>query len=90
MHADSLSSAPVYIRRQSIDEEVPPSVLCDAGQLVKDNSIVGRKLPQIKVVYTPWSNLKKTGDMDVGQVSRFCRSQTSSCQISSTRLIFCR
>ena len=22
----------------------------------------------INVVYTPWANLKKTGDMDVGQI----------------------
>lgn len=29
---------------------------------------VGNKTNNINVVYTPWSNLKKTADMDVGQV----------------------
>ncbi len=29
----------------------------------------GNKKDQITVIYTPWSNLKKDGSMDVGQVS---------------------
>lgn len=37
-------------------------------QLVKHNSIEGNKLSNVKIVYTLWNNLKKTGDMDVGQV----------------------
>ena len=41
----------------------------DCAQLVKANSIEGSKLTTVDVKYTPWSNLKKTGDMDVGQVS---------------------
>lgn len=28
----------------------------------------GNKVNNIDVVYTPWSNLKKTASMDVGQV----------------------
>ncbi|KAI3885695.1 hypothetical protein MKW92_046721 [Papaver armeniacum] len=36
--------------------------------LVKANSIQGNKVNNIDVVYTPWSNLKKTASMDVGQV----------------------
>lgn len=28
----------------------------------------GCKMNNINVVYTPWANLKKTGDMDVGQI----------------------
>jgi hypothetical protein len=28
----------------------------------------GVKLPSVTVVYTPWTNLKKTQGMDVGQV----------------------
>ena len=39
----------------------------DCAQLVKANSIEGSKLTTVDVKYTPWSNLKKTGDMDVGQ-----------------------
>lgn len=30
--------------------------------------IAGNKVNNIDVVYTPWSNLKKTASMDVGQV----------------------
>lgn len=40
----------------------------DAAQLVKANSIEGNKLNDVDVVYTMWSNLKKTPGMDVGQV----------------------
>lgn len=40
----------------------------DCAQLVKYNSIEGNKLHGVVVVYTPWDNLNKTGDMDVGQV----------------------
>lgn len=43
-------------------------MLEDAAQLVKANSIVGSKMNDIDVVYTMWSNLKKTPSMDVGQV----------------------
>uniref|UniRef100_A0A8C4E5X4 Coiled-coil domain-containing protein 25 n=1 Tax=Dicentrarchus labrax TaxID=13489 RepID=A0A8C4E5X4_DICLA len=46
----------------------PPEVLIDCVQLVKNNSIQGCKMNNINVVYTPWANLKKTGDMDVGQI----------------------
>lgn len=34
----------------------------------------------INVVYTPWANLKKTGDMDVGQIG-FHRQKEVSSQI---------
>ncbi|XP_040821800.1 coiled-coil domain-containing protein 25 isoform X2 [Ochotona curzoniae] len=40
----------------------------DCAHLVKANSIQGCKMNNINVVYTPWSNLKKTADMDVGQI----------------------
>lgn len=30
--------------------------------------LIGNKVNNIDVVYTPWSNLKKTASMDVGQV----------------------
>jgi len=32
-------------------------------------SIAGNKKDNITIIYTPWSNLKKDGSMDVGQVS---------------------
>lgn len=43
-------------------------MLEDAAQLVKANSIEGNKMNDIDVVYTMWSNLKKTQGMEVGQV----------------------
>ncbi|XP_072170192.1 coiled-coil domain-containing protein 25-like [Diadema setosum] len=69
-HVDKLSSAHVYLRLkkgQTMDD-IPGSVLEDCAQLVKANSIQGSKMNDIAVVYTPWENLKKTGDMAVGQV----------------------
>ncbi|XP_053314439.1 coiled-coil domain-containing protein 25 [Spea bombifrons] len=69
-HVDKLSSAHVYLRLhqgQTI-EDIPKDVLTDCAQLVKANSIQGCKMNNINVVYTPWSNLRKTGDMDVGQI----------------------
>lgn len=53
---------------QSIDD-IPTSVLDDACQLVKANSITGNKMNNIDIVYTMWENLKKTAGMDVGQVA---------------------
>eukprot|EP00474_Spongospora_subterranea_P010713 CRZ11171.1 hypothetical protein [Spongospora subterranea] len=69
-HADNLSSAHVYIRTPSSTDfdSIPEQILNDCAQLTKENSIKGKKLKQIKVVYTPWSNLQKNGSMDVGQV----------------------
>nr|XP_018911728.1 PREDICTED: coiled-coil domain-containing protein 25 isoform X2 [Bemisia tabaci] len=70
-HVDKLSSAHVYIRLkpgQSIDD-IPSSVLDDAAQLVKHNSIEGNKINDVDIVYTMWSNLKKTDGMEVGQVA---------------------
>lgn len=69
-HVDKYSSAHVYLRLsfgQTIDD-IPSTVLEDAAQLVKANSIEGNKMNDIDVVYTTWSNLKKTQGMSVGQV----------------------
>lgn len=69
-HVDNLSSAHVYLRLPdgvSIDD-IPEDTLEDCAQLVKQNSIMGCKQNDIVVVYTPWSNLKKTASMEVGQV----------------------
>ncbi|XP_032876990.1 coiled-coil domain-containing protein 25 isoform X3 [Amblyraja radiata] len=69
-HVDKLSSAHVYLRlyKGQMIDSIPKEVLIDCAQLVKANSIQGSKMNNINVVYTPWSNLKKTGDMDVGQI----------------------
>ena len=53
---------------------VPPS---PPGLPAQANSIEGSKQSSVKVVYTPWSNLHKRGDMDVGQIgfhnTKLCR-----------------
>ncbi|XP_006906399.3 coiled-coil domain-containing protein 25 isoform X1 [Pteropus alecto] len=69
-HVDKLSSAHVYLRLHKGEkiEDIPKEVLMDCAHLVKANSIQGCKMNNINVVYTPWSNLKKTADMDVGQI----------------------
>ncbi|XP_049868135.1 coiled-coil domain-containing protein 25 [Pectinophora gossypiella] len=70
-HVDKVSSAHVYLRLapgQTI-EDIPNSVLDDACQLVKANSIMGNKMNDIDIVYTMWANLKKTPAMEVGQVA---------------------
>jgi len=69
-HVDKVSSAHVYLRLKTDEtiEDIPPEVLSDCAQLVKANSIQGNKMPNVQIVYTPWANLKKTGDMAVGQV----------------------
>ncbi|XP_072045611.1 coiled-coil domain-containing protein 25-like [Amphiura filiformis] len=69
-HVDKLSSAHVYLRlpKGSTIDDIPQAVLDDCCQLVKANSIQGCKMNNLSIVYTPWENLKKTGDMAVGQV----------------------
>mmetsp|Transcript_23025 Transcript_23025/g.39161 ORF Transcript_23025/g.39161 Transcript_23025/m.39161 type:complete len:211 (+) Transcript_23025:35-667(+) len=69
-HVDNLSSAHVYLRMKEDQtiEDIPDDILQECLQLVKANSIKGCKMTNIHVVYTPHSNLKKTGDMATGQV----------------------
>eukprot|EP01126_Amoeba_proteus_P011302 TRINITY_DN14544_c0_g1_i2.p1 TRINITY_DN14544_c0_g1~~TRINITY_DN14544_c0_g1_i2.p1 ORF type:complete len:169 (+),score=23.24 TRINITY_DN14544_c0_g1_i2:105-611(+) len=69
-HVDNISSAHVYLRlpiNQTIDD-IPEGILEDCLQLVKFNSITGCKQSTVDVVFTPWSNLKKTNGMETGQV----------------------
>ncbi|KAH0586041.1 Coiled-coil domain-containing protein 25 [Termitomyces sp. 'cryptogamus'] len=70
-HVDKLSSAHVYIRMPDnmTFEAIPEALLTDCAQLVKANSIEGNKKDNLTVIFTPADNLKKTGDMAVGQVS---------------------
>ncbi|KAJ3192816.1 hypothetical protein HK101_005930 [Irineochytrium annulatum] len=48
---------------------IPEELLQDIAQLTKANSIEGNKKNNITVLYTPWSNLKKTPGMETGQVT---------------------
>ncbi|EMD39616.1 hypothetical protein CERSUDRAFT_111925 [Gelatoporia subvermispora B] len=70
-HVDKLSSAHVYLRMPEgmTWESIPEALLIDCAQLVKANSIEGNKKDNLTIIYTPGDNLKKTGDMAVGQVS---------------------
>ena len=70
-HVDSLSSAHVYLRLQGdwTFDNIPQAVLTDCCQIVKANSIEGNKKNNIKIVYTPFNNLKKEQGHDVGQVT---------------------
>lgn len=70
LHVDDLSSAHVYLRPPpggSIDA-IPPSVLADACQLTKANSIMGSKAASVAIVYTPHANLLKRDGYDIGTV----------------------
>jgi hypothetical protein len=70
-HVDNLSSAHAYLRLQpewTLDV-IPSDVIVDCCQLVKYNSIEGNKKNNVKIVYTPWTNLKKEQGHDVGQVT---------------------
>lgn len=79
-HADKLSSAHVYLRlpEGSTLAQVPATVLDECCQLTKANSIKGSKLNHIGVQYTPWANLLKTGDMEVGAVTFKSRKKVTS------------
>ncbi|KAN0063519.1 hypothetical protein ACQY0O_003966 [Thecaphora frezii] len=70
-HVDKLSSAHVYLRLEpGADwEKIPEALLQDCAQLVKANSIQGNKKNNLTIIYTPWSNVKKTGDMATGSVT---------------------
>ncbi|KAJ2933842.1 hypothetical protein H1R20_g3282, partial [Candolleomyces eurysporus] len=70
-HVDKLSSAHVYLRmpEEMTWDAIPEGLLIDCAQLVKANSIEGNKKDNLTIIYTPGDNLKKTGDMAVGQVS---------------------
>jgi hypothetical protein len=69
--ADQVVTFKVYLRMPKGMEwtAIPEKVLLDCCQLVKANSIEGNKKNNISIIYTPASNLKKTGDMAIGQVS---------------------
>lgn len=58
----------MYIYKGQTIDDIPSAVLEDAAQLVKANSITGNKMNDVAVVYTMWSNLKKTKSMEIGQV----------------------
>jgi hypothetical protein len=45
----------------------------------------GNKLKNVKIVYTPWANLKKTASMEVGQVSFHSGKEVSALRAAACR-----
>ena len=68
-HADKYSSPHAYIRLHEGETKPDPELVQCACQLVKNGSIEGTKKPACDIVFTPASNLKKTKQMNPGQVS---------------------
>merc|ERR1712086_645348 len=78
-HVDAYSSAHIYLRlpkgplRKEFREtgrldHLPEGILHDLLTLTKNNSIDGSKQNEVDIVYTPWENLDKRQDMDVGTI----------------------
>ncbi|KAL0220141.1 hypothetical protein P9112_005794 [Eukaryota sp. TZLM1-RC] len=70
-HVSEMSSAHIYLRLpddKTIDQ-VPQEVIQDCAQLTKANSIKGNKTNNVRIVFTPASNLLKESHMVAGQVS---------------------
>lgn len=75
-HVNNYSSSHVYMLLKSpiksdvkLLEYVSQHHINDAMQLCKSNSVAGNKLQAVEIVSTPFINLRKSGDMDAGQVS---------------------
>ncbi|KAJ1949187.1 Coiled-coil domain-containing protein 25, partial [Dispira parvispora] len=84
-HVDKLSSAHVYLRLEEGQtwDNIPEDLVTDLAQLTKANSIEGNKKNNLVIIYTPWRNLKKTGDMAVGQVSFHNPKLVKRCHIET-------
>ena len=69
-HVDDLSSAHVYLRLKKGEDwlNISETLIKECAQLVKENSITGKKKDSVDVVYTPWTNLHKTPGMEVGAI----------------------
>jgi len=74
----------VYLRLKPNQDitQIPANVIEDMAQLTKENSIEGKKLNNIKVIYTMASNLKKTSEMDTGEVGFHDRNQVHSITVA--------
>ena len=79
-HVNDLSSAHVYLRivhdptpngRPDIIpiENLPADTISDLYTITKHNSISGSKLASVRIVATPWDNLRKMSDHDTGTVT---------------------
>eukprot|EP01064_Diplonema_japonicum_P023317 TRINITY_DN33754_c0_g1_i1.p1 TRINITY_DN33754_c0_g1~~TRINITY_DN33754_c0_g1_i1.p1 ORF type:complete len:230 (+),score=87.84 TRINITY_DN33754_c0_g1_i1:70-690(+) len=86
-HVDGHSSAHIYVRlpRGKTIDDLTEAVIEECCQLTKANSIDGCKLSNVKVVYTPWANLKKTAGMDPGQVGFYKSKSVLSYVVSKKK-----
>jgi hypothetical protein len=69
-HVDDLSSAHVYLRLKDGElwTTIDDKIVKECCQLVKENSITGKKKDKVDVIYTPWANLNKTPGMETGAI----------------------
>jgi hypothetical protein len=51
--------------------QIPPEVLEDCCQLIKEGSIKGCKESSLPMIYMPAANLKKTAEMETGAVGHW-------------------
>ncbi|CAH6723739.1 protein Jlp2p [[Candida] jaroonii] len=75
-HVDKVSSAHLYLElsdeqrlKKFQDLIIPSSILDQIGQLTKNNSIKGNKMPNATIIYTTVDNLISDGSMDIGTVT---------------------
>lgn len=62
--------------------EIPPEVLEDCCQLIKEGSIKGCKEASLPMIYMPAANLKKTADMDTGAVGHWREDRVKKCVVA--------
>jgi coiled-coil domain-containing protein 25 len=63
--------------------DIPEDVLAECAQLVKANSIQGNKKNNVRIVYTPFPNLKKTRGMEAGQVGFYDEKERSYTRVET-------
>merc|ERR1712232_260962 len=88
-HVDNFSSAHVYLRlpENITIDNIPENILEDCCQIVKHNSIQGKKEAKINIVYTPWENLLKQQSMAVGQVGFKKQKQVKKITINMKNIL---
>jgi hypothetical protein len=86
-HVDSYSSAHYYLRLKTGEtlDDIPDTVLEDIAQMTKESSKDGKKVDNVKVVYTMASNLRKSNDMDTGEVGYHNRTLVKSTMVKEKK-----
>ena len=87
-HVDNLSSAHVYLRCPlgMTWDKLPPAVVNQCCQIVKNNSIEGCERAEVAVIYTPFPNLHKDPQtMQVGAVAYHDRKKVKRVMVKKNR-----